>query len=111
MHHVHLVGNLFNYLTLFDCVKHFYINVLNDIICLGPTPEVEYDENVMYLLLQMGFPREAIKRALFYTYNQGFESAIKWLIEHITDNNYADPFIPSRCDFNNGKDELIDFEK
>lgn len=50
----------------------------------------------------MGFPREAVKRALFYTYNQGLESATRWLIEHITDNNYADPFVPSRRDFNNG---------
>lgn len=65
----------------------------------------------MYLLLQMGFPREAIKRALFYTSNQGLESATKWLIEHITDNNYADPFVPSRRDFNNGKDGLINFDK
>lgn len=73
-------------------------------IHLGPSSEVDYDENVMHLLLRMGFPREAIKRALFYTFNQGLEVATKWLMDHITDYNFAEPFIPSRRDLNNGKE-------
>lgn len=56
----------------------------------------------MDILLKMSFPREAIKRALFYTYNQGLEIAIKWLMDHITDYDYAEPFLPSRHDFNYG---------
>lgn len=56
----------------------------------------------MHILINMGFPREAIKRALFYTYNQGLECATKWLMDHITDNNFAEPFVPSRHDFNSG---------
>lgn len=57
----------------------------------------------MHILINMGFPREAIKRALFYTYNQGLESATKWLMDHITDNNFAELFVPSRHDFNSGE--------
>lgn len=53
----------------------------------------------------MGFPREAIKKALFYTFNQGIDKATKWLLDHITDHNYAEPFFPSRRNFNDGKDE------
>lgn len=57
----------------------------------------------------MGFPREAVKRALFYTYNQGLECAIKWLMDHITDNNFAEPFVPSRHNFNSGELIIITF--
>lgn len=57
----------------------------------------------MHLLLKMGFPREAIKRALFYTFNRNLELATKWLMDHITDSNYAEPFIQPRSNFNNGK--------
>lgn len=70
----------------------------------GPFFEVNYDENLMHILLNMGFPKEAIKRALFYTLNQGLEVAIKWLMDHITDNNYIEPFVPQRRDFVNGKE-------
>ncbi|CAH1714505.1 uncharacterized protein LOC114132177 isoform X3 [Aphis gossypii] len=66
----------------------------------GSTSAVDYDENIMDILINMGFPREAVKRALFYTYNQGLECAIKWLMDHITDSNFAEPFVPSRHNFN-----------
>lgn len=64
---------------------------------------MKYDTNLMSVLLRKGFPCEAVKRALFYTSNGGINLATKWLMDHITDTNYAEPFIPSRCDFNNGK--------
>lgn len=70
------------------------------VILLGSTPEVEYDKNMMDTLLKMGFPKEAIKRALFYTSNQSVELASKWLMDHVTDNNYAEPFFPSTSDKN-----------
>lgn len=44
-------------------------------------------------LLQMGFPQESIKRALYFTQNQGFEIASNWLMEHITDSDFSAPFI------------------
>ncbi|KAL5234923.1 hypothetical protein ACI65C_002333 [Semiaphis heraclei] len=68
--------------------------------CAQGSTAVDYDENLMHILINMGFPREAIKRALFYTYNQGLECATKWLMDHIMDNNFAAPFVPSRHDFN-----------
>lgn len=58
----------------------------------------------MHILLKLGFPKEAIKRALFYTFNQGLEEATKWLMDHITDYNYAEPFVPPRSYFKNGKE-------
>lgn len=61
----------------------------------------------MLLLLKMGFPKEAIKRALFHTFNRSLDLATKWLMDHITDTNYAEPFIPPILDFNNGKEGLI----
>lgn len=64
---------------------------------------MKYDDNLMSVLLRRGFPREAIKRALFYTSNGGISIATKWLMDHIKDTNYTQPFFPSRCDFNNGK--------
>ncbi|XP_025412575.1 uncharacterized protein LOC112685020 isoform X2 [Sipha flava] len=67
----------------------------------GSTHEVEYDENLMHKLLTMGFPKEAVKKALFFTFNQGIDQATKWLLDHITDHNYAETFVPSRRNFNN----------
>lgn len=61
----------------------------------------------MRSLLKMGFPKEAIKKALFYTYNQGIEKVTKWLLDHITDHNFAEPFVPPKRNSNNGKNELI----
>lgn len=75
---------------------------MNLILLIESTPEVEYDESLMDVLLDIGFPREAIKRALFYTFNQSLELATKWLMDHITDDNYADPFFPSINRSNNG---------
>lgn len=51
----------------------------------------------------MGFPKEAIKRALYYTYNESLEIATKWLMDHITDYDFAEPFIPTKYDLNKGK--------
>lgn len=45
----------------------------------------EYDEQVIAQLAGMDFPIEACKRALFYTKNSGFDPAIQWIMEHLTD--------------------------
>lgn len=86
---------------------YFLYDIFN--IKPGSSSAVDYDENIMDILINMGFPREAVKRALFYTYNQGLECAIKWLMDHITDNNFAEPFVPSRHNFNSGELIIITF--
>lgn len=50
------------------------------------------DENILSLLMQMGFPQEACKRAVFHTNNGGLEIASNWLMEHIGDSDFSEPF-------------------
>lgn len=41
-----------------------------------------------------GFPTEASKRAIFKTNNSGLENATQWIMEHIADSDFSDPFVP-----------------
>ncbi|XP_050538003.1 ubiquitin carboxyl-terminal hydrolase 5 [Daktulosphaira vitifoliae] len=59
----------------------------------APPPFV-FDQNILSELTQMGFPPEACKRAVFFTKNQSLNEASNWLMEHITDSDFADVFIP-----------------
>ncbi|XP_044270972.1 ubiquitin carboxyl-terminal hydrolase 5 [Tribolium madens] len=66
---------------------------------LLPEPKVQppapvMDEAVLAQLADMGFPPEACKRAVFFTHNSGLEAATAWIMEHITDSDFSDPFIP-----------------
>lgn len=51
------------------------------------------DEAVLEQLVQMGFPAEACKKAIFHTKNSGVEAATNWVMEHITDADFSDPFV------------------
>lgn len=46
------------------------------------------------MCIKIGFPLEACKRAVFFTQNSGLENATAWIMEHITDSNFAEPFVP-----------------
>lgn len=46
----------------------------------------------------MGFPPEAAKKAVYFTQNQGLENATNWIMEHIADSDFADPFVPPGTD-------------
>lgn len=59
---------------------------------LPPTPV--FDEATLSQLVEMGFPPEACKRAMHFTHNSGLEAATAWIMEHIADADFADPFIP-----------------
>lgn len=48
--------------------------------------------------MEMGFPPEACKRAIFFTQNTGAEPATQWLMDHITDTDFGDPFVPPGTD-------------
>lgn len=56
-------------------------------------PAPVFDENILSQLVDMGFPLEACKRAIFFTKNAGIELATAWIMEHITDSDFSDPFI------------------
>ncbi|XP_017890085.1 ubiquitin carboxyl-terminal hydrolase 5 [Ceratina calcarata] len=57
-------------------------------------PPFIYDSDVLNQLTDIGFPPEACKRALYFTENRGLDAATNWLMEHIADSDFADPFVP-----------------
>ncbi|XP_051174757.1 ubiquitin carboxyl-terminal hydrolase 5 [Leptopilina boulardi] len=57
-------------------------------------PQPQYDPAIIDQLTEMGFPLEACKRAVFFTENGGFEEATNWLMTHIADDNFSEPFVP-----------------
>nr|XP_023023126.1 ubiquitin carboxyl-terminal hydrolase 5 isoform X2 [Leptinotarsa decemlineata] len=66
---------------------------------LLPEPQVQpvlpaMDENVLSQLADMGFPPEACKRAVYHSGNSGMEAATAWIMEHIADSDFTDPFVP-----------------
>ncbi|CAH0398212.1 unnamed protein product [Chilo suppressalis] len=58
------------------------------------TPAPTYNENLLSELLEMGFPVEACKKALYYTNNSSMEAASNWLMEHMNDWDFANKFDP-----------------
>ncbi|XP_029835830.1 ubiquitin carboxyl-terminal hydrolase 5 isoform X1 [Ixodes scapularis] len=60
----------------------------------GSTQTVELDESVVAHLCDMGFPVEACKKAVYFTENSGIEAATAWVMEHIEDPDFGDPFMP-----------------
>jgi len=47
---------------------------------------------VISQLVDMGFGREACKRAVFKTNNSGVEAAMAWVMEHMEDSDFNSPF-------------------
>ncbi|XP_076234038.1 ubiquitin specific protease 5 isoform X2 [Calliopsis andreniformis] len=66
-----------------------------------------YNAEILEHLTSMGFPPEACKRALYFTQNQSPEAASNWLMEHIADSDFADPFVPPGIDAKPGKDKFM----
>jgi len=62
-----------------------------------------YDENIMSELTNMGFPPEACKRAIFFTKNKSLNDATNWLMEHISDSDFSDPFQQPGTEINSGQ--------
>ncbi|XP_044766988.1 ubiquitin carboxyl-terminal hydrolase 5 isoform X1 [Coccinella septempunctata] len=60
----------------------------------NPPPMPPMDQEVLKQLTDMGFPPESCKRAVFNTHNSGLEAATAWIMEHIADSDFADPFVP-----------------
>ncbi|XP_014252821.1 ubiquitin carboxyl-terminal hydrolase 5 [Cimex lectularius] len=60
----------------------------------NPVPAPVLDQGVIAQLVEQGFPEAAAKKAVYFTKNQGIELAINWVLEHIGDSDFADPFVP-----------------
>ncbi|XP_066585269.1 ubiquitin carboxyl-terminal hydrolase 5 [Prorops nasuta] len=71
-----------------------------------PSPFL-YDEAVFNQLMDMGFSPDACKRALYFTENHGLETATNWLMEHISDSNLNEPFVPPGVDIKTDKNKFM----
>ncbi|XP_041479987.1 ubiquitin carboxyl-terminal hydrolase 5-like [Lytechinus variegatus] len=56
-----------------------------------PVPEPVIDEATVGQLADMGFPREACRKAVYHTNNMGSEAAMNWIFEHSQDPDFAEP--------------------
>ncbi|XP_013417871.1 ubiquitin carboxyl-terminal hydrolase 5 [Lingula anatina] len=65
--------------------------------------KVTVDEAVVQQLADMGFPANACRKAVYYTNNTGVESAMNWVMQHMDDQDFAEPLQvlgqPKRDDF------------
>ena len=60
----------------------------------GDQPAVIIDEATVSQLMEMGFARDGCRRAVYNTGNSGVESAMAWVMDHMADPDFADPFVP-----------------
>ncbi|KAF6209165.1 hypothetical protein GE061_014910 [Apolygus lucorum] len=60
----------------------------------APVPAPELDPTILNVLLEQGYPLEAAKKAVYFTKGAGVEQAAIWAMEHITDPDFSEPFIP-----------------
>lgn len=52
-------------------------------LCLPAAPML--DESVIIQLVEMGFPMDACRKAVYYTGNSGVEAAMNWVMSHMDD--------------------------
>jgi hypothetical protein len=48
------------------------------------------DESVIIQLVEMGFPMDACRKAVYYTGNSGAEAAMNWVMSHMDDPGRQD---------------------
>ncbi|XP_076762013.1 ubiquitin specific protease 5 [Xylocopa sonorina] len=80
--------------------------LLPETVGAEPLPFV-YDTVILNQLIDMGFPPEACKGALYFTENRGLDAATNWLVEHIGDSDFADPFVPPGINASTKKDKFV----
>ena len=62
----------------------------------APQETVQFNEQQLNQLMDMGFPLDACKWALYSTKNANIDTAACWLMEHIEDPIIMQPFNPKR---------------
>jgi ubiquitin carboxyl-terminal hydrolase 5/13 len=67
-----------------------------------PPPPPVLNQEVLKQLVDMGFPPEACKKAVYFTDNKGLEPATNWIMDHIGDSDFANPFVPPGIDCTTG---------
>ncbi|XP_012057179.1 PREDICTED: ubiquitin carboxyl-terminal hydrolase 5 [Atta cephalotes] len=74
----------------------------------GATPPAPvYDANLLKELMDIGFPPNACKRALYFTENRNLEAATNWVMEHIADSDFDEPFVPPGVDVKSSEDMFV----
>jgi len=58
-----------------------------------PAEPVYENEAVVAQLMEMGFSKEGCKRAVHATKNSGVDSAMAWVMEHMSDPDFNTPFL------------------
>lgn len=53
--------------------------------CANSTTAPMLDESVIIQLVEMGFPMDACRKAVYYTGNSGAEAAMNWVMSHMDD--------------------------
>ncbi|XP_050444906.1 ubiquitin carboxyl-terminal hydrolase 5 [Cataglyphis hispanica] len=71
-----------------------------------PPPPV-YNAVLLEQLTDMGFPPNACKRALYFTENRDLEAATNWVMEHIADSDFDEPFVPPGVDLKQNEDTFV----
>jgi len=59
-------------------------------------PEVKAKEEIVSQLMDMGFPRERCVKAAIITNNQGADTAMNWVLEHMDDPDIDVPIQPKK---------------
>jgi len=54
--------------------------------------EIFTNDEIVAQLMEMGFSREGCKRAVHNTKNTGVDAAMAWVMEHMSDPDFNDPF-------------------
>ena len=62
-------------------------------LCLIQEPAIVPDQAIVNQLVDMGFGLEGCKKAVFHTKNAGAEAAMNWVMEHMGDADFNDPFV------------------
>jgi len=60
-----------------------WVGVGGSNLCLLAAPML--DESVIIQLVEMGFPMDACRKAVYYTGNSGVEAAMNWVMSHMDD--------------------------
>ncbi|KAK7864561.1 hypothetical protein R5R35_007330 [Gryllus longicercus] len=78
---------------------------------LTEAPAPEFNQALLAMLVDMGFPLEACKKAVYFTDNAGVDAATAWLMTHVSDSDFSDPFVPPGTDRKQGAKNFIPNEE
>uniref|UniRef100_A0A8C4QUX2 ubiquitinyl hydrolase 1 n=1 Tax=Eptatretus burgeri TaxID=7764 RepID=A0A8C4QUX2_EPTBU len=51
------------------------------------------EESIFEQLLEMGFPKEACRKALYYSGGLGIDHALDWIFSHMDESDFAEPLV------------------